>query len=434
MLSLPHLSSSLVMSNKICMCLNSIITVNYTHDQAHECAYSTRTALKNSSETSIEPHGSIEHLRILIAPQKSLCLLALDYLLNSNQFINLINKVALLSKLSQLPEIDMQKLPGSFCFYSNLSPRWIQPIFDAQSLCTLHSERAKTSTYGNRWSLDDSLDGTCCMSTAGILSSPVTLSHYKSPIPCKTPPNYHLFLIFLRGKNSSTFLQPKPTYSIEADTYKPPSIWIQENCPNTPTGIRSSSRNITPNQGQVITFILHIIYSAFSAFSIPCSTSSWFFVTLATFFGLKNLTDLDPSYSDLPQFLFRRSCCRFSPLNPVSDCVTTFNLSSISKITQQKISSLIASIIPSYFLVWLLQNPSSAGPSGIVIPPYLGYSQCEKNQWIAVSTRQYLGGARTERETVDYSPIEISKGKRHQNRSKYRLYEGTTRCTHVMIL
>ncbi|KNZ56442.1 hypothetical protein VP01_2401g1 [Puccinia sorghi] len=44
---------------------------------------------------------------------------------------------------------DMQKIQGSFCCYSNLSPGVIQPIFDAQSLCRLHSDCAKTSTYAN---------------------------------------------------------------------------------------------------------------------------------------------------------------------------------------------------------------------------------------------------------------------------------------------
>ncbi|KNZ64154.1 putative signal peptide protein [Puccinia sorghi] len=40
-------------------------------------------------------------------------------------------------KLAQLPAVEMQKLPGSFCSYSNLSQRLIQPRFDAQSLFTL---------------------------------------------------------------------------------------------------------------------------------------------------------------------------------------------------------------------------------------------------------------------------------------------------------
>ncbi|KNZ54263.1 hypothetical protein VP01_2995g1 [Puccinia sorghi] len=38
-------------------------------------------------------------------------------------------------KNSQLPEFDMQKVPGSFCCYSNHAPQVIQPRFDAQSLC-----------------------------------------------------------------------------------------------------------------------------------------------------------------------------------------------------------------------------------------------------------------------------------------------------------
>ncbi|KNZ61941.1 hypothetical protein VP01_1331g1 [Puccinia sorghi] len=75
--------------------------------------------------------------------------------------------------LAQLPSVDMQKQSGSFCCYSNLSPRLIQPSFDAQSPCILHSDCAKTSTYAKIWSLDDSLAGACagacCMSTtAGI--------------------------------------------------------------------------------------------------------------------------------------------------------------------------------------------------------------------------------------------------------------------------
>ncbi|KNZ44673.1 hypothetical protein VP01_893g3 [Puccinia sorghi] len=52
-------------------------------------------------------------------------------------------------KLSQLPAVDMQKVPGSFCSYSNHSPKVIQPSFDAQSLCRLHSDFSKTYTYSN---------------------------------------------------------------------------------------------------------------------------------------------------------------------------------------------------------------------------------------------------------------------------------------------
>ncbi|KNZ53521.1 hypothetical protein VP01_3214g1 [Puccinia sorghi] len=39
-------------------------------------------------------------------------------------------------KLAQLPAFDMQKVPGSFCFYSNHAPKVFQPSFDAQSLQT----------------------------------------------------------------------------------------------------------------------------------------------------------------------------------------------------------------------------------------------------------------------------------------------------------
>ncbi|KNZ53393.1 uncharacterized protein VP01_3252g2 [Puccinia sorghi] len=50
-------------------------------------------------------------------------------------------------KLVQLPPVDMQKLPGSFCCYSNHAPR------------------------ANMWSLNGSLALACCMSTAGSLAS-----------------------------------------------------------------------------------------------------------------------------------------------------------------------------------------------------------------------------------------------------------------------
>ena len=75
--------------------------------------------------------------------------------------------VTLQKKLAQLPAVDMQKVQGSLWCYSNLSQRVIQPSFDEQSLCILHSDCAKKSTYADRWSLDGSLTGACYMSTAG---------------------------------------------------------------------------------------------------------------------------------------------------------------------------------------------------------------------------------------------------------------------------
>ena len=70
-------------------------------------------------------------------------------------------KDALWEKHVQLPEVDMLKVQGSLWCYSNLSPILIQPSLDAQSLCTLHSDCAKKSTYANMWSLDGSLAGAC---------------------------------------------------------------------------------------------------------------------------------------------------------------------------------------------------------------------------------------------------------------------------------
>ena len=60
---------------------------------------------------------------------------------------------SLQEKLAQLPAVDMQKVQGILWCYSNLSPRLIQPSFDAQSLCTLHSDCAKQSTHekGGVW-------------------------------------------------------------------------------------------------------------------------------------------------------------------------------------------------------------------------------------------------------------------------------------------
>ncbi|KNZ59395.1 putative signal peptide protein [Puccinia sorghi] len=55
-------------------------------------------------------------------------------------------------KLAQPPAVDMQKFPRSFCCYSNLSPRLFQPIFEAQSLCRLHSDCAKKLTYASGFS------------------------------------------------------------------------------------------------------------------------------------------------------------------------------------------------------------------------------------------------------------------------------------------
>ncbi|KNZ58044.1 putative signal peptide protein [Puccinia sorghi] len=78
-------------------------------------------------------------------------------------------------KLAQLPAMtsDIRLLNGlnsaasfqqSFWCYSHLSPRVIQPSFDAQLLCKLHSDCSKTSTHTNRWILDGSLAGACQLS------------------------------------------------------------------------------------------------------------------------------------------------------------------------------------------------------------------------------------------------------------------------------
>ncbi|KNZ63209.1 hypothetical protein VP01_1172g4 [Puccinia sorghi] len=57
---------------------------------------------------------------------------------NMSHFLYFIE--SLQNKLAQLPAVDMQKFPGSFFSYSSHSPKVIQPIFDAQSLCRQHND------------------------------------------------------------------------------------------------------------------------------------------------------------------------------------------------------------------------------------------------------------------------------------------------------
>ncbi|KNZ62191.1 hypothetical protein VP01_1300g1 [Puccinia sorghi] len=73
---------------------------------------------------------------------------------------------ALQKKLAQLPAVDIQKITGNFCCYSNLSSTVIQPSFDAQPL----------------WSLDDSLKhGSCQLKEVEKCPSDRGLSR---KIPC----------------------------------------------------------------------------------------------------------------------------------------------------------------------------------------------------------------------------------------------------------
>ncbi|KNZ58005.1 uncharacterized protein VP01_2018g3 [Puccinia sorghi] len=69
----------------------------------------------------------------------------------SQSAICLLVKYFLVERMRHVPEelivFTGNKVPGSFCCYSNHSPKLIQPSFDAQSLCSMHSECAKKSTY-----------------------------------------------------------------------------------------------------------------------------------------------------------------------------------------------------------------------------------------------------------------------------------------------
>ncbi|KNZ43838.1 hypothetical protein VP01_980g2 [Puccinia sorghi] len=83
--------------------------------------------------------------------------------------------------------------PGSFCCYSNLSQKLIQPSFDAHSLCRLHSDCAKISTYANMWSLDGSLAGACCIPmTKAIAFSFVDVKTGKRNVTIKATYNHCL--------------------------------------------------------------------------------------------------------------------------------------------------------------------------------------------------------------------------------------------------
>ncbi|KNZ50536.1 hypothetical protein VP01_4367g1 [Puccinia sorghi] len=56
---------------------------------------------------------------------------------------------SLQKRLDQLPAVDIQKVTETLCCYSNVSPRVIEPSFDAGSWCRLHSDCAKAFTYAN---------------------------------------------------------------------------------------------------------------------------------------------------------------------------------------------------------------------------------------------------------------------------------------------
>ncbi|KNZ59688.1 hypothetical protein VP01_167g2 [Puccinia sorghi] len=70
------------------------------------------------------------------------------------QQCSILQPLTLQKKLAPMPAVE-QKVQQSFGV--------IQPSFDAQSPCRLHSDCAKKYTYANRWSLDVSLVGACYM-------------------------------------------------------------------------------------------------------------------------------------------------------------------------------------------------------------------------------------------------------------------------------
>ncbi|KNZ54577.1 hypothetical protein VP01_290g3 [Puccinia sorghi] len=130
----------------------------------------------------------------------------------------------------QLPAVDVLKVPGIFFFYSNHSPKFIQPRFDAHSLCRMHSDCEKKSTYEKMWILNGSLAGACCISTEGksinlsfltwkTYQPPRIVSLFRNPtISCILYINFiklHSLVIF-----SSPYIPPNPSSLSGSDSVK----------------------------------------------------------------------------------------------------------------------------------------------------------------------------------------------------------------------
>ncbi|KNZ43709.1 hypothetical protein VP01_994g3 [Puccinia sorghi] len=112
---------------------------------------------------AITPPLYMEELRVLLVELVSKEKNDDDQLTRCASMFLLLGHPIRLAEFEIQTRSQLQKVPEIFFFYSKHSPKLIKPSFDAQSLCRVHSDCSKTSTYANM----GSLDGACCMSTAG---------------------------------------------------------------------------------------------------------------------------------------------------------------------------------------------------------------------------------------------------------------------------
>ncbi|KNZ49799.1 hypothetical protein VP01_4775g1 [Puccinia sorghi] len=106
----------------------------------------TKCTSKNQLRIQLPPHQIITRKKSNFPSHLAYQTNKFNYLKESQ--IKAYNQFCYLNiKIAQLPAVDMQKVPGSFCCYSNHAPKVIQSRFHAQSL----------------------LAGGCCMSTSQLI-------------------------------------------------------------------------------------------------------------------------------------------------------------------------------------------------------------------------------------------------------------------------
>ncbi|KNZ53143.1 putative signal peptide protein [Puccinia sorghi] len=110
----------------------------------------------------------------------------------------------------------------------------IRCLLIGPGVCILHSDCAKTSTYANRLSLDDSLAGACCMSTAGKGRGYLVGCVYEASV-------YHVLEVQLRKLGSSEGVDLVARFRTEELGSRQPNDF----------GIKTSSRNSPGTQKQI---------------------------------------------------------------------------------------------------------------------------------------------------------------------------------------
>ncbi|KNZ54371.1 hypothetical protein VP01_2962g1 [Puccinia sorghi] len=136
-----------------------------------------------------------------------------------------------LQKLTQLLVADMQEVPGTFYCYSKIDQRVIQPIFDAHSLHRIHSDHSKTSTYANRWSLNQT----------SLISEPIVLKYcnphclknilacvkLNSVRLCIQMRSYMIFILFLNSCQDPLIMKTTLIFILKLNNNNKP-IFIKE--------------------------------------------------------------------------------------------------------------------------------------------------------------------------------------------------------------